>query len=236
MSTLYLIRHGQASFGKENYDMLSEKGVRQSELLGEYLADLKIAFDSVYTGPLVRHRGTELALRKAMKEKGFGLPEAVSLSEWTEYDSRSVLEALIPELLSEDPSYKVDAANLFADRKSFQRVFEAAMYKWSSGEYRAQNLMPWREFVAIVYRGLDTVMKRDGRGKRVAVITSGGPVSVAVGRALGLSEVNTMRVAWQIKNSSVTRFKCTETDIMLESFNEVHHLERTGEGGLVTYR
>jgi len=236
MSTLYLIRHGQASFGKENYDRLSEGGERQSKLLGEYLAAAGIFFDTVYTGTLERHRGTVRAIRKAMAGMGLPLPEAVPMAEWNEYDSRSVLEALIPELLTGDPSYREDAAKLFTDRKSFQRVFEAAMYRWASGGYEAKNLMPWSEFVATVCRGLDAVMKRDGRGKRVAVITSGGPVSVAVRRALDLTDENTMRVTWQIKNSSVTRFKCTETTIMLESFNEVHHLEGAGKDGLVTYR
>ena len=38
MGSIYLIRHGQASFGAENYDVLSPLGYRQSEALGDYLA------------------------------------------------------------------------------------------------------------------------------------------------------------------------------------------------------
>jgi broad specificity phosphatase PhoE len=37
MGTLYLVRHGQASFGADDYDQLSELGRRQSVRLGEYL-------------------------------------------------------------------------------------------------------------------------------------------------------------------------------------------------------
>ncbi|EXF47276.1 phosphoglycerate mutase family protein [Pseudomonas sp. BAY1663] len=43
MGSIYLIRHGQASFGAENYDVLSPLGYRQSEALGDYLAQLDIA-------------------------------------------------------------------------------------------------------------------------------------------------------------------------------------------------
>lgn len=33
MATIYLIRHGQASFGAENYDKLSPLGERQASIL-----------------------------------------------------------------------------------------------------------------------------------------------------------------------------------------------------------
>jgi broad specificity phosphatase PhoE len=38
MGNLYLVRHGQASFGAADYDQLSELGQRQSVRLGEYFA------------------------------------------------------------------------------------------------------------------------------------------------------------------------------------------------------
>ena len=236
MSTLYLIRHGQASFGKENYDRLSEKGIAQSKLLGEYLASSNIIFDAVYTGSLVRHGETARALFDACGAQGRVLPTAEILDGLNEYDSREILTALVPEIVSENPLLNDDVARLFTDKKSFQRVFEAAMLKWSSGNYRAEGIVPWKEFVSGVYAALDSIMKKDGRGKKVAVITSGGPVSVAVRKALDLSDGNTMRVTWQVKNSSLTRFKCTEETIMLESFNEVPHLETAGDEGLITYR
>ena len=235
MSTLYFIRHGQASFGKENYDRLSERGKRQSRLLGEYLASCGISFDAVYTGTLSRHGETLRAMTEAYSDAGITPPATRALPELNEYDSRAILEAIIPELLRDDDSYKEDAINLFTSRKSFQRVFEASMLRWAAGNHSA-SLVKWCDFVDGVYRGVSEIMRADGRGRNVAVITSGGPVSVVVRRALGLTDGNTMRVTWQIKNSSVTRFKCTESELMLESFNEVHHLESPGEEGLVTYR
>ena len=58
MATIYLIRHGQASFGAADYDKLSELGCRQAQVTGEYLRDNKIHFDAVYSGSLLRQRET----------------------------------------------------------------------------------------------------------------------------------------------------------------------------------
>ena len=40
MSAIHLIRHGQASFGADDYDLLSALGERQARLLGESLAGI----------------------------------------------------------------------------------------------------------------------------------------------------------------------------------------------------
>ena len=55
MSELYLVRHGQASFGADNYDKLSPLGHKQSYVLGQYFKNKKIAFDRIITGDLVMH-------------------------------------------------------------------------------------------------------------------------------------------------------------------------------------
>ena len=52
---IYLFRHGQASFGAENYDKLSDTGKEQSIRLGKYLMENNIKFDKVYAGTLQHH-------------------------------------------------------------------------------------------------------------------------------------------------------------------------------------
>jgi broad specificity phosphatase PhoE len=47
-----MVRHGQASFGKANYDKLSEKGHEQCRILAEYMIRTGLSFDAVYTGSL----------------------------------------------------------------------------------------------------------------------------------------------------------------------------------------
>ena len=57
MSAIYLIRHGQASFGKADYDQLSAKGISQSELLGKFWQSMPVP-NKVFTGDLLRHEQT----------------------------------------------------------------------------------------------------------------------------------------------------------------------------------
>ena len=45
MSELYLVRHGQASFGSSDYDQLSEIGFKQSNVFGEFFVSRNIIFD-----------------------------------------------------------------------------------------------------------------------------------------------------------------------------------------------
>ncbi|MBA3498909.1 MAG: histidine phosphatase family protein, partial [Deltaproteobacteria bacterium] len=56
MGTLYLIRHGQASYGEVDYDRLSTKGHEQARAVGHWLA--KANLDLLYAGPLVRQQQT----------------------------------------------------------------------------------------------------------------------------------------------------------------------------------
>ena len=55
MGTLYLVRHGQASFGAEDYDQLSELGTRQCHALGLWFAARGLQFEAVLRGTLKRH-------------------------------------------------------------------------------------------------------------------------------------------------------------------------------------
>ena len=55
---LLLVRHGQASWGSEDYDVLSETGWEQSRLLGKALAARGIVPDVAVQGGMRRHRET----------------------------------------------------------------------------------------------------------------------------------------------------------------------------------
>ena len=60
MGTLYLVRHGQASFGEDDYDRLSPLGHRQAQQLGRYLGERfareGVQIETVLMGSLRRHR------------------------------------------------------------------------------------------------------------------------------------------------------------------------------------
>jgi broad specificity phosphatase PhoE len=56
-----MIRHGQASFGSENYDRLSQKGRIQARVVAEYLEAAGISADLIYSGEMKRQTGTAAA-------------------------------------------------------------------------------------------------------------------------------------------------------------------------------
>lgn len=236
MSTIFFLRHGQASFGKDNYDELSATGVRQARLLARYLAETAGRFDAVYTGTLERQRKTAEELLTLLAERGEPVPEVRRMEGLNEYPTESIFRALGPVAMELNPHLREHIGKLMTDRRSFQKVFEALMSMWASGAHDRQGLLSWEEFTAGVNRAIDEILARDGSGKNVAVFTSGGSISVAVRRTLNLANDDTMRVAEQIVNSSISRFKSTADRIMLFTFNEYPHLEREHDGKLITYR
>lgn len=236
MSTLYFIRHGQASFGKSDYDTLSPAGELQARLLADYLFGHGIQFDTILVGPQRRHRQTAQALISACEQNNGSAPETIEMGELAEYDFTTVLKELIPVLAAEREDFNRAAGLMFTDRKAFQRLFEAVMLRWVEGSHHLPEAMTWAAFKNRVNSGLESLMARYGRGKNVALFTSGGPISVTVQKALGLSDAAAMQVNWQIINCSVTRFKCTHEKMMLASFNEYPWLEMHPDRNIITYR
>ena len=234
MSTLFFIRHGQASFGSSNYDRLSERGYEQARVLAEYLASGR-PFDRIYTGTLQRQTETARALTDLYRDKGIALPELHRSEAFNEYESEAVCRTLIPRLVKEDPGLKPLVAAMFEDNSAFQTLFETVIRRWVTGVYRTPGIESWDLFKARVNAALDGILAEGGRGRRVGVFTSGGPISVVVQRALELSDAACLQVSWQVVNASVTRFKCTPDRIMLATFNEHAYLEQPDDN-LVTYR
>ena len=90
MGTLYLVRHGQASFGAANYDQLSELGWRQSRRLGEHFLQQGRRFDAIMTGTLQRHAQTLEGI-----QQGLGTTQpSTQLPGLNEYDSEAVIAAM----------------------------------------------------------------------------------------------------------------------------------------------
>lgn len=236
MSEIYMIRHGQASFGREDYDLLSPTGIRQARVLARHLTLLGPAFDMVYCGTMERQKMTAREAIESYTLSGVSLPGPAISEAFDEYDSRAVWDSQIPQMLQEDPSLSEDLERVFTDPKAFQRIFERVMLRWISGSYDIPGIPRWRDFVMRVRDGLLEIMKRHGSGKQIAVFTSGGPISVALQTALGLSDEKTMGISWQIMNASITRFKYNATGIALAGFNDVTHLELEQDKDLLTYR
>ena len=236
MSEIYLFRHGQASFGQDNYDKLSPNGVKQSQILAGHLAQTGKFFDAIYFGEMERQQKTAQEFIDYCNKNQIATPQPAISDAFNEYDSVAVWQALVPELTQEDPSIAKDAEKFADEKKAFQRVFSKVMNRWISGSYQACGIPNWNEFKQRVRQGLDDLIVRHGARKQIAVFTSGGPISVVVQAALGLTDPKALEVSWQLMNASVTRIKYNNQGIMLAVFNDVTHLELEGDERLLTYR
>ena len=235
MSEICFARHAQASFGKENYDRLSNLGMRQAEILADSLVRMGFDFDAVYSGSMERQIATAKKVLSAIrnqKEK----PELRIVPELNEYDSRLVIASYVPDLIREDPAVSDALAQMYTDRRSFQMVFERAVLSWVSGQNDIEGVETWKAFKARVHHGVKMIMEENGRKKRILVFTSGGAISTVMQMALSLTDEETIRLSWQIQNTSLSVFKYSGKDFSLSSFNSLAHLQVLRDPTLLTYR
>lgn len=239
MGVVYLVRHAQASFLEANYDKLSSLGEAQARLLGEYWAKQGIVFHRACTGPRARQKGTLALVSDSFRKVGAQFPEPLVLPEFDEYKGEAVLERSLPGLLEKDQTIRdlhaafQSAPASAAKRATFQSLFAAVISKWVRGEITPPGVETWLEFCSRVNSGLTKCLSTAGRGERVAIFTSGGPIAVAMQRALQLSPENTLEVSWMSRNSSWSEFLFSGERLTLSSFNSHAHIS---DPTMLTYR
>jgi broad specificity phosphatase PhoE len=237
MSTLTLVRHGQARAFQKESDILSPLGEVQSCKLGEYWSLQRTTFDEVFTGPLVRQRHTGDLVGACLKQAGLSWPTPVVIEELAEYDSGGILTRLTPELAERDPAFRrlVESFQQSeADRnRHFQRMFEVVVRQWLEGGLESPDVEPWPTFRERIHRAIRRITEEGGSGRRVAVFTSGGPIGVAVQRALGAPDRGAIEVNWRVRNCSLTEFVFGGGRFSLDTFNATPHL---ADPGLLSYR
>jgi len=219
MAELILVRHGQASFGTEDYDRLSELGWRQSRWLGEYFAERHAAFDLVLRGSLRRHAETLAGIAE-----GMGRPlEAAEDARLNEYDSHALLSAHL----------KGGPLPAGEDRREHFRILREAMYAWTEGRLGGNAHEPFREFRARVLAALREM--RAGSARRVLVVSSGGPISTILAEVLGMPQRGVVDLNLQTRNTGITELQAGASRIHCVSFNNVPHLDRPDRAGTLTY-
>ena len=114
------------------------------------------------------------------------------------------------------------------------RLLRDAMGRWMAGETSPAGMPAYPEFVQGVSSALDHV-RANHYGQNVLVVTSGGPISTAVGYVLGMKPENTIDLNMRIRNTAVTEFAFTPKRHMLVSFNAIPHLDAPAYRDWVTY-
>lgn len=233
MSVIYLIRHGQASFGQENYDQLSEIGHRQAGILGESLANRVGEFDHIVMGGMFRHKQTANNCLAGMKKQLNSKNHTVD-SGWDEYDHQDILAQLGDDFKT--PQSIENYVRRQSDPKTaFETVFNGAMDRWMSGEHDADYVESWQYYQRRIKTALLATTELAKTADKVAVFSSGGPISVVSQHLLGVEPNKVMHINWTIVNCSVTKLVSTPSRLFLSSLNEHSHFEGQYKK-LITYK
>ena len=221
MGTLYLVRHGQASFGADDYDQLSALGLQQSRRLGEYFRDKGIRFDAALTGTLRRQVQTHAAICEGGQVE---LP-ATSWPGLNEFDSLAVIAAIHPH-----PLKRPDSPELY--RHHF-RLLRDGLAQWMNGVVSPKGMPSYEEFRHGVTSALTHI--RHNLEGNVLLVSSGGPIATAVGHVLGTSPETTIELNMRMRNCAVTEFVFTRKRHSLLSFNTLPHLTHADYAQWMTY-
>lgn len=211
MGTLYLVRHGQASFGSDDYDRLSELGARQCERLGEWFREKGIAFEGMITGTLKRHAQSYEAIARGLRIE----PQALAMPGLNEYDSEAIVRAIHSGPL-ERPKTAEDVRNHF-------RLLRGGLIAWMEGRTEPAGMPSFERFSAGIVEALDHVRTRHSGD--VLIVSSGGPISTAVAHVLGAPASAIVELNLRMRNSALTEFTFTPKRHSLVTFNALPHLE-----------
>ncbi|MFK7730077.1 MAG: histidine phosphatase family protein [Pseudomonadales bacterium] len=237
MATIYVVRHGQASFGAANYDQLSKLGCRQAEVLGHYFRDCDIQFDAVYSGDLQRQQKTaQLAISSQAT-----MPEHHIDSRFNEIQNDEQIQYLLPEIIKSQPSIKALVDSGAKDSKSFQKMVEASFNFWVSEQCRDERIQSWTDYSSGVRAAMQDAMAANGSGKTIGIFASGGTIATIVAQVLGLGGEHTYRFYEPVINCSVSQLFYSQggRKVSLSYFNDHSFLDVLGRQmneSLVTYR
>jgi broad specificity phosphatase PhoE len=221
MGTLYLVRHGQASFGADDYDVLSPLGQQQAVRLGAYFKAKGIMFDAAMTGTLKRQISTFTGICEGMDSR----MDALAWPGLNEYDSHAVIATV--------HSGKLEKPTTPEQYRHHFRLLKDGLTQWMNGVVSPQGMPSYNDFVLGVTSALEHV-RRTHNGK-VLLVSSGGPISTAVGHILGCSPEATIELNLRIRNSSVTEFAFTPKRHMLVTYNTLPHLDAPEYADWITY-
>jgi len=214
VSTLTLVRHGQAEPFQKEQSLLTAIGQAQAAALAQYWLRHRVQFDEVISGELPRQIGTEQIVAQSFQAAGQPWPAAQRDPSWNEYDAVGVLQGSAFSGLHEQSRN---------NPREFQRIFESAMLKWIDGKIAGNGYEPWTAFRDRVSAAIRRIM--DGPpSRRVVVFTSGGPIGFSVQHALQAPAKSFLDVNWRIRNASVSEFIFDRGRFTLDSFNGIPHL------------
>ncbi len=227
MGQIHLLRHGQASLAAEDYDQLSPLGQLQCQRLGAYWQARGRRFDAVLMGTLRRHAQSLAALGETLP----GLPAPEICPALDEYNTAALLAAWPVAEPGSDarpggPPQTPEAV------RAFFRHLRAALLAWMEGRSQPQGMASYAEFEAGMAALLARLQAEQGPQAQVLIVSSGGPISTALGWVLGLAPALRIELNLQLRNSALSPLLLSPQRLVLQGFNALPHLDAPGDEAL----
>jgi broad specificity phosphatase PhoE len=230
MATIYLIRHGQAQFGKEEYDALSPTGIEQAKVLGKSLVERKIIPTKIISGAMKRHQQT---MDFCLEQMQIEITDKITNDDWNEFDHRDIIAKYEPRYKDIEELKK----DIFLDKSPKEKITEilvGAVTRWTSGQHNDYN-ESWTSFCERVKNGLQKIENESQKEDVVFVFSSGGSISVILQKILDLSIQKTFEMQLNIANCSITKLKTSSRGTQLLSFSDYAHFDGEHKK-LLTYK
>lgn len=227
MAQFYMVRHGQASFGTDDYDRLSTLGEQQALWLGQYFLERDIHFDRVILGTQLRHRQTAEGICRGSGQD-IAFDEHSGLNE---YDFDALFAAVgaehvqLKQLVS---GYKRGKC----DKRAFFQGLKQVLQLWMEGQLTAAP-ESWSAFGARVAAARSFIQ---GCGaQRILVVSSGGPIGMMGRQVLAAPASIAIELNLQVRNTSFSHYYFNQQSVQLASFNNIPHLDVPGRLDSISY-
>ena len=226
MALLFLVRHGQASFGSADYDRLSDLGRQQSRWLGEHFTERGLSFKRSVAGSLKRQQSTAEEILA-----GMGVPAGAPSSIDThmglnEYNGEALYAA--------HTGGRNPLAHQKEDYRGYWRTLKAAMHAWAAGEL-AGVPETWSAFGARTRAALAHACTGLARDDAVLVVSSGGAISRAIIDIIGSPAATAVEFNLQFRNTGVCELIVGSDSMRLVTFNTLPHLEPPERRASITF-
>lgn len=210
MGVITFVRHGQASTGAADYDVLSPLGEQQAGWVGTELCRRDIVPNRVISGALRRQHQTAAG---ALLTGGWHIALETDPC-WDEFDHTNVLGVAGHPGTPTDPVEPDRAVS----------PHDTVIPRWSSGLHDAEYSEPFSVFTKRVEHGLDGLTREVGRGQTAVVFTSAGVIAWVAALLLGGGEPQWRALNRVVVNGSITKVTIGGRGATLISFNEHAHL------------
>jgi len=253
MTTILLARHGQASFGQENYDQLSELGSVQAQMLGQHYANTQRRIDAIFTGSLVRqidsaqHFWTSYQSSMVAEHNNDALASVINLSEpdsyilpqFDEFNHKDVFVKSDAAFINKG-AIAAEIAKSEVPATRLAELFDQAMNRWHGGDNDQDYIESWPQFNNRAQQALEQVRVKIADlnldyDSTVLVFTSGGVIAAITAQLLKQGSLTAYQLNKSLVNTGVTSVTLKDQSARLMALNEYSHLFSEGKD-FITWR